>query len=125
MVGKICRAVYAYQAQNSDEIEMAEEEQLTIVNAVDRDWVTAHNAQGQVGYVPAAYLEIIGDAPPIQEYEDVATTETYFETSHEASVEETPVVRNLCLHCSTNQRYLPLANYYDNGRRLRSGIIRL
>lgn len=49
MVGKICRAVYAYQAQNSDEIDMAEEEQLTVVSAVDRDWVTAQNAQGMSG----------------------------------------------------------------------------
>lgn len=46
MVGKICRAVYAYQAQNEDELEVAEEEQLTIISASDQDWVTAQNVQG-------------------------------------------------------------------------------
>lgn len=46
MVGKICRAVYPFQAQNPDELEMAEEEQLTIISASDQDWVTAQNAQG-------------------------------------------------------------------------------
>lgn len=47
MVGKICRAVYAYQAQNTDELEVAEEEQLTIISAADQDWVTAQNVQGE------------------------------------------------------------------------------
>lgn len=46
MVGKVCRAVYAYQAQNADELEVAEEEQLTIVSASDQDWVTGQNVQG-------------------------------------------------------------------------------
>ena len=46
MVGKICRAVYAYQAQNSDELEVAEEEQLTVLSASDQDWVAAQNVQG-------------------------------------------------------------------------------
>lgn len=46
MVGKLCRAVYSFQAQNADELEIAEEEQLTIISASDQDWVTAQNAQG-------------------------------------------------------------------------------
>ena len=46
LVGKLCRAVYAYQAQNTDELEVAEEEQLSVVSAADPDWVTAQNVQG-------------------------------------------------------------------------------
>lgn len=46
MVGKLCRAVYAYQAQNEDELDLVEEEQLNIISASDQDWVTAQNSQG-------------------------------------------------------------------------------
>lgn len=65
---------------------------------------------GQVGYIPAAYLEIIGDAPPIQEYEDVATAETNFETSYEASVEETNVV-STTIHLLISYHFMSFERY--------------
>lgn len=79
MDGKICRALYAYQAQNSDELDLTEEEVVTIIAATDVDWVTAQNSEGQTGFVPAAYLEIVGDAPPPAEFDEVSTNETAYE----------------------------------------------
>lgn len=80
LVGKVCRAVYPYQAQNSDELDLNEEEVVTVTSASDADWVSAQNGNGQVGYIPAAYLEVIGDAPPAADYDDIQTTETKFDT---------------------------------------------
>lgn len=67
MVDKICRAVYPYQGNNADELVLEENEEITIISAVDADWVSAQNAKGEVGFVPAAYLEVIADAPPRKE----------------------------------------------------------
>ena len=111
MVGKIVRALYAYQAANDDDLDIAEGEELTIVNAVDRDWVSGQNSQGQVGYIPAAYLEVIGDAPPTapddqqgnyqqgnyhyndgSNYGDVPTTETDYDVEKEYGVSDTHVM---------------------------------
>lgn len=82
MVGKLVRAIYAYAAQNSDELDLNEDETLTVISASDKDWVNAQNANGQIGFVPAAYLEVVGDAPPAptqEEYEEeVVTFETNF-----------------------------------------------
>lgn len=81
MVGKLVRALYPYSAQNNDELDLNEDENLTVISASDKDWVNAQNCNGQIGFVPAAYLEIIGDAPPAptqEEYEEVATFETNF-----------------------------------------------
>lgn len=81
MVGKLVRALYPYAAQNTDELDLTEEETLTVISASDKDWVNAQNETGRIGFVPAAYLEIIGDAPPApshDDYDEVATYETNF-----------------------------------------------
>lgn len=92
MDGKICRALYAYQAQNSDELDLTEEEVVTIIAATDVDWVTAQNSAGQTGFIPAAYLEIIGDAPPAAEFDEVSTNETAYEAEPVPEPETTQVV---------------------------------
>lgn len=102
MVGKIVRALYPYPAQNDDELDIQEGEELTVVNAVDRDWVSGKNSQGQTGYIPAAYLEIVGDAPATEteyppdqydgQYGDVPTTETDYDIEKEYGVGDTQVM---------------------------------
>ncbi|KAI1278765.1 F-BAR and double SH3 domains protein 2 [Halotydeus destructor] len=68
LVGKLCRALYAYAAQNEDDLELLENDEVTVTSATDADWVTAQNSQGETGFVPAAYLEVIGEAPSVQEF---------------------------------------------------------
>ncbi|KAK3100409.1 hypothetical protein FSP39_019408 [Pinctada imbricata] len=57
-----CRAIYDFQGSNQDELNMHENEELEIVADGDGDgWVRARNMDGQVGYIPQNYVDVIGD----------------------------------------------------------------
>ncbi|CAG0915479.1 unnamed protein product [Notodromas monacha] len=56
--GVKCVAVYAYTAQNSDELTIVENEQLDIVGEGDGEgWVLARNYRGEEGFIPKNYVE--------------------------------------------------------------------
>ncbi|KAF7721425.1 hypothetical protein EC973_004690 [Apophysomyces ossiformis] len=60
-------ALYDYQAQNEEELTMMEGSRLTVVEPDDGSgWVKAENHNGQVGLVPANYLEMDTHAPVAQ-----------------------------------------------------------
>lgn len=48
LVGKRVRALYPYSAQNEDELDLVEYEELQVISADEKDWVTATNANGTV-----------------------------------------------------------------------------
>ncbi|CAG2100177.1 unnamed protein product [Medioppia subpectinata] len=66
LVGKICQTLYPYESQNQDDLSFLDNENLTILEALDNDWVKAQNDRYMIGFVPAAYLMPIGDAPQDQ-----------------------------------------------------------
>lgn len=56
-----CLALYAYTAQNPDELSIEEQQLLEIVGEGDGDgWVKARNEHGDEGYVPQSYVEVEG-----------------------------------------------------------------
>ena len=63
LVNHYVQALYAYSAQNEDELDIVEYEQLLVLNADEKDWISVQNSQGKTGLVPFAYVELIGDQP--------------------------------------------------------------
>ncbi|XP_034959377.1 F-BAR and double SH3 domains protein 1 [Zootoca vivipara] len=52
-----CRVFFPYQACQSDELSIAQGEELEVIEDGDvEEWVKARNSAGQVGYVPEKYL---------------------------------------------------------------------
>ena len=43
LVGKICQTLYPYESQNQDDLSFLDNENLTILEALDKDWVKAQN----------------------------------------------------------------------------------
>lgn len=43
LVGKLCQTLYPYESQNQDDLSFLENESLTILEALDKDWVKAQN----------------------------------------------------------------------------------
>lgn len=43
LVGKICITLYPYESQTQDDLSFVENEHLTILEAIDKDWVKAQN----------------------------------------------------------------------------------
>lgn len=60
LVNQYVQALYAYSAQNDDELDIVEYEQLLVLNADDKDWISVQNSEGKTGFVPFAYVELIG-----------------------------------------------------------------
>lgn len=57
---KTARVLYAYTASGDDEIDVAEAQEVTIVDDDDGSgWINVRTAAGDVGLVPATYLETI------------------------------------------------------------------
>lgn len=52
-------ALYDFEAQADDELNMSEGDQLVLVEREDHEWWKLQNAKGNVGVVPASYVEIL------------------------------------------------------------------
>jgi len=50
-------ALYSYESQNNEELTINEDEPLEIFEKDDEDWWLVKNANGQLGFVPATYVE--------------------------------------------------------------------
>ncbi|RWS17284.1 SH3 domain containing protein 5-like protein [Dinothrombium tinctorium] len=61
IVGKTCQALYDYDSQNDDELNFKAGELLRILSASDKDWVTAQNDKNEVGFVPAAFMQVVDE----------------------------------------------------------------
>lgn len=84
-VPKRCRAIYDFQAGNSDELDMVENEQLEIVTSGEGDgWVKARNYQGQEGYIPENYVKIT------ENYENIEFHPVTHSEFHATSVPDHP-----------------------------------
>ncbi|PWN42572.1 hypothetical protein IE81DRAFT_301880 [Ceraceosorus guamensis] len=53
-----CIALYDFEAQGDDELSVAENEKLTLVERENEDWWKVRNASGSEGVVPASYIEL-------------------------------------------------------------------
>nr|XP_020654846.1 F-BAR and double SH3 domains protein 1 isoform X2 [Pogona vitticeps] len=52
-----CKVFFPYQARQSDELTIAQGEELEVIEDGDvEEWVKARNSAGQIGYVPEKYL---------------------------------------------------------------------
>lgn len=60
LVNQYVQALYAYSAQNEDELDIVEYEQLLVLSADEKDWISVQNSQGKTGFVPFAYVELVG-----------------------------------------------------------------
>jgi hypothetical protein len=56
------RALYAYVPQAEDELELAPDDIVDLLEQLDADWWNARNQQGQTGVVPAGYIELLDTA---------------------------------------------------------------
>jgi actin cytoskeleton-regulatory complex protein SLA1 len=54
-------ALYDFDAQGDDELTVAENESLILVEKETDDWWKVRNASGQEGVVPASYVEVVAD----------------------------------------------------------------
>ncbi|CAO1631311.1 unnamed protein product [Jaminaea pallidilutea] len=57
--GEPAMALYDFEAQGDDELSVAENEKLTLVERENDDWWKVRNADGQEGVVPASYVEVV------------------------------------------------------------------
>eukprot|EP00128_Syssomonas_multiformis_P000366 Colp12_sorted_trinity150504_noHs@2293 len=57
-------AIYEYRASNSEELNMDEDEELTVVEPDSDGWCMVRNSRGETGLVPTSYIEL-QDAPPV------------------------------------------------------------
>ena len=56
---RVYRALYDYEAQDSDEVSFAEGDLVFEVNSIDAGWMTGRvERTGQTGMLPANYVEI-------------------------------------------------------------------
>jgi len=60
--GEPAMALYDFEAQGDDEISVAENEPLTLVERENEDWWKVRNARGEEGVVPASYVEVTDGA---------------------------------------------------------------
>jgi len=58
-------ALYSYESQNNEELTINEDEPLEIFEKDDEDWWLVKNANGQLGFVPATYVEENGEVGDI------------------------------------------------------------
>ncbi|PWN52249.1 hypothetical protein IE53DRAFT_10601 [Violaceomyces palustris] len=56
--GEMAVALYDFEAQGDDELSVAEDEKLTVLEKENDDWWKVRNARGEEGVVPASYVEI-------------------------------------------------------------------
>ena len=61
LVNQYVQALYAYTAQNEDELDIVEYEQLLVLNADEKDWIKVQNSEEKRGFVPFAYVELISN----------------------------------------------------------------
>lgn len=55
---RVYRALYDYEAQDSDEVSFAEGDLIFEVNSIDGGWMTGRvERTGQIGMLPANYIE--------------------------------------------------------------------
>ncbi|CAH2273367.1 sorting nexin-33 [Pelobates cultripes] len=54
------RALYSFQSENKEEIDIVENEELNLLSDVSLDgWLQGTNSRGQTGLFPASYVEIV------------------------------------------------------------------
>lgn len=58
--GERAVALYDFEAQGDDELSVAENDSLTLIERENDDWWKVRNASGQEGVVPASYVEVMG-----------------------------------------------------------------
>ncbi|KAI8618837.1 hypothetical protein BC830DRAFT_1106842 [Chytriomyces sp. MP71] len=61
--GLFAKAMYAYDAQEDNEISFAEGEIINAIEKLDEGWWQGTNAAGRVGLFPATYVEEVSSAP--------------------------------------------------------------
>lgn len=55
---RVYKALYDYEAQDSDEVSFAEGDMIFEVNSIDGGWMTGRvQRTGQMGMLPANYIE--------------------------------------------------------------------
>ena len=54
---KMYRAIYSYEGQQEHTLDFIEDDQFTVMDTRDQYWWLVQNGFGEIGYVPANYLE--------------------------------------------------------------------
>jgi len=54
-----CKAGYDFKAENEGELGFKEGEILTLVSQIDENWFEGMNADGDVGYFPVTYVDVL------------------------------------------------------------------
>ncbi|CAI9734468.1 F-BAR and double SH3 domains protein 2-like isoform X3 [Octopus vulgaris] len=73
------QALYTFQATNSDELGLEENESIEVIGDGDGDgWVQAKDSQGQIGFIPESYVRFLEDGEqPSMQPTTTASMETY------------------------------------------------
>ncbi|XP_072003969.1 sorting nexin-33 isoform X2 [Engystomops pustulosus] len=84
------RALYNFQSENKEEIDIRENEELQLLSDVSLDgWLQGTNSRGQTGLFPASYVEIIQPSRSGSVQVDYPTHHTsYTDTTHHGSYED-------------------------------------
>ena len=86
-----CIALYDFEAQGDDELSVAENEKLVLVEKENDDWWKVQNSAGQEGVVPASYVEVgegTDTAATVDEQEDAEYAEAAAEQERLRIAEE-------------------------------------
>ncbi len=54
---KMYRAIYSYEGHQEHTLDFIENDQFTVMDTRDQYWWLVQNGFGEIGYVPANYLE--------------------------------------------------------------------
>ncbi|XP_051980756.1 F-BAR and double SH3 domains protein 2-like, partial [Xyrauchen texanus] len=97
-----CSVLYSYQASQTDELTIQEQEILELIDDGDmEDWVKARNRAGQVGYVPEKYLQLPTSSSLLSMLQSLSSPDTQSHTSS-TSAEHEPEIETLTAQISPN-----------------------
>ncbi|XP_053320387.1 sorting nexin-33 [Spea bombifrons] len=83
------RALYSFQSENKEEIDIVENEELQLFSDASLDgWLQGTNSRGETGLFPASYVEILRPRSDSVQVDYSRHLTSYVETTHHGSYDD-------------------------------------
>ncbi|OCT89429.1 sorting nexin-33 [Xenopus laevis] len=83
------RALYSFQGENKEEIDILENEELRLLSDVSLDgWLQGTNSRGQTGLFPASYVEVLRPRSGSVQVDYSSQSQGYTDSPHQGSYDD-------------------------------------